>query len=369
MNVNFGNIYGNRAVLETLAGRVRTGTAAHAYLLEGAEGSGKHTLAMTLAAALCCTDGETVPCGQCSACRKILAKPCQSPDVYVLGDSEADDAKKTRSIGVAEVRELKSDVYIKPNDLERKIYVISHADRMTPQAQNALLKILEEPPETVIFFLLCENRAALLPTVRSRMQMLSMERFRDEVLLELLKAHEPAARALDKRDPEKLALFVRLAEGAYGRAAFYLQADGKQLQTDPAYDAHAGAEECLSCLFSAGETGGGTLLGTPVRVSRTELSLILARCGDTRERLRGLLDALCAAVRDLTACAVQSTGELLFYPHREQPEALAERCSTYALMRLYRSLAALREQLDSNPNVNLVQTAAAMALYELVNGR
>ncbi|MCQ2433480.1 MAG: hypothetical protein MJ175_12835 [Clostridia bacterium] len=375
MEVDFGRIFGNEALLDTLKKRVRTGTAAHAYLMEGPAGSGKRTLAVNLAAALCCEDENRVPCGHCIFCRKIFARPVQSPDVTVLGledEGSADDAKKsgakTKSIGVAEIRTLKNDAYIRPNDLERKIYIIGHADRMTAQAQNALLKILEEPPEAVMFFLLCENRAALLPTVRSRVQMLTMERFTDDRPHSPLITHEQQAPTLHTRAPDKPALFVRLAGGAYGRALYYLGANAKQLSQDPAYDAHSGAEACLACVFAGGDGTGNALLGESVRSTRTELFLLLGVWGDTRERLRGLLDALSAAVRDLTMCAKGCEGTLLFYPHTEQPEELSARCSTYSLMQLSVTLAALRERLDSNPNVTLVQSETAMALYRLQNG-
>ncbi len=363
MDVDFGAFWGNEGVKGTLAHKIRTRSAAHAYLLEGPPGSGKSTLAHILSAALCCENGDRVPCRQCVSCKKIFGD--RSPDLYLLGREETGDEKKTKSIGVAAIRELQADAYIRPNDLERKLYIISHAERMTEQAQNALLKILEEPPETVIFFLLCEKKNALLSTVRSRVQTLTMERFTDDALYRLLTEHEGKAGTLAKQDPSHLRLLVRLANGAYGRALAYLSATRKELNADAAYDAHEGAVRCLACLFGEGAGSDSGPLGGSPRCSYTALSGVLATRCDTRDRLRGVLSALMEAVRDLTACKLQIETPFLFYTEPEQPTALSERCTLLELYRLHTRLTVHMASLDANPNVALVRGAVAEALLAL----
>lgn len=379
--IDLSRLYGNEALKATLIRAVTEGRTSHAYLLEGGFGAGKTTLAFLFSAALCCAHPQTRPCMQCPSCKKILR--AQSPDLCVLGidalpfaqEEEGRSANtipastaltKTKSIGVEAVRMLKSDVYIRPNDLDYKLYIIGHAERMTVQAQNALLKILEEPPEGAIFFLLCENRAALLPTVLSRVQRLTMEAFSDETLLKLLVEHDRDASSLARNDEETLRLYVRLADGSYGRAVRYIHAQKKELKNDAAYDAHEGAAQILGILFSDVLTDDSPVLSMgnnapSIRPTRTALMSYIAdridakrEGAEARERLRALVDALCAALRDLAMCEREVEGQLLFYPTRTQPSALSARCSAKTLSDTFRALTTLRADLQSNPNVGMV---------------
>ena len=164
----FDMLIGNDALRARLADDVRRATLSHAYIIEGAGGSGKKTLAQALCAALVCEhrDGVEFPCRTCLSCRKVFER--NSPDVICIGRGDK------ASIGVDDVRFLRSDALVPPNDGENKVYVIQDADTMTDAAQNALLLTLEEPPPYVLFLLLCENAASLLETVRSRAVRLRM---------------------------------------------------------------------------------------------------------------------------------------------------------------------------------------------------
>lgn len=383
--IDFSRLYGNEALKAALIRAVTENRTSHAYLLEGGFGTGKTTLAFLFAAALCCESGTTRPCMACPSCKKILR--AQSPDLCLIGidtlpfaeegDNPAAAAPltKTKSIGVDAVRLLKSDVYIRPNDLDYKLYIIGHAERMTPQAQNSLLKILEEPPAGAIFFLLCENRAALLPTVLSRVQRLTMESFSDDVLFRLLTEHDHDAAALARTDEDALRLYIRLADGSYGRASRYVHAQKKELKSDTAYDAHEGAAEILDIVFSDVLTNDSPVLSqrggaSAVRPTTTALMAYITdrmdarkEGGDARERLRALIDALCTAVRDLSVCASGTEGHLLFYPTAAQPQILSERCSAKTLSDTFRALSELRADLSSNPNVGmLIMTLSGILL-------
>lgn len=137
----------------------------HAILLEG-EGS---ALAKRLAmAALCSAPPAARPCGECPHCRKVLAGI--HPDCTIL-----EGGTSPRSLSVDAIRQMRADAFIKPNEAASKVYLLLQAQAMSPQAQNALLNILEEPPARVYFFLTCPNAAQLLPTVRSRMQCFAVE--------------------------------------------------------------------------------------------------------------------------------------------------------------------------------------------------
>ena len=136
----------------------------HAYLLTGPEGEERDAAACRLAAALLCAAAEP-PCGQCRDCRKVLAGT--HPDVIRVG-REKRDGDLRREILVGQIRQMTADAALAPNEAERKVYIIDQADRMNQQAQNALLKALEDPPGHACFILCAASADALLSTVRSR---------------------------------------------------------------------------------------------------------------------------------------------------------------------------------------------------------
>ena len=172
METAFPDLVGNRALAARLDGEIRSGKLSHAYILAGPAGSGKHTLALRIAMALSCENrkipGVPLPCMTCPSCRKILSG--NSPDYIRVAKD-----KGRATLGVEAIRFLREDVLIAPNDTDTKIYVIEDAETMTPQAQNALLLTLEEPPQYVLFLLLAANTENLLETVRSRAPVLRME--------------------------------------------------------------------------------------------------------------------------------------------------------------------------------------------------
>ena len=152
--VIFPQLIGNSRIKNILGGDIARGTMGHAYILVGPAGSGKHTAALSIASALACEyrkDGKNpLPCGKCLACRKIAEGV--SPDVSFIRRAE-----DRATLGVSIIRELREDLYIAPNENEKKVYIIEEADRMTDEAQNALLLSLESPPPYVVFLLLTQN--------------------------------------------------------------------------------------------------------------------------------------------------------------------------------------------------------------------
>ena len=152
-------LLGNEALKERLTEGLRSGRLSHSYLLTGPEGSGKRTLARLLAAAMECR-GTPRPCGVCPACRKVLSG--NHPDVITVDDPDH------KQVPVDCIRAARSELFIRPNEGEKKVLLIPRAGDMNPAAQNALLKVLEEPPSYGVFLLLAPSPEALLPTIRSR---------------------------------------------------------------------------------------------------------------------------------------------------------------------------------------------------------
>lgn len=169
----FDGFTGNESLKQQLSLAVEQNRLPHAVILEGPPGSGKRTLAGILARACVCTAQGERPCGVCPAC--IKAKAGSHPDIITESGGTA-----ARSFHVDAVRRIRSDAYIKPNEANRKVYCLFEAQTMSEQAQNALLKILEEPPEGILFLLTCPSASALLPTIRSRALILTLEARRQD---------------------------------------------------------------------------------------------------------------------------------------------------------------------------------------------
>lgn len=158
---DFGAIVGHEQIINHMKNSILQDKVSHAYVLVGEAGAGKKTLANVYAMALQCEDGGAVPCKTCDSCKKANSK--NHPDIIYV------EHEKSNSIGVDEIRsQVVDDVAIRPYNGRYKIYIISDADKMTPQAQNAILKTIEEPPDYAVFLLLTTNIDALLPTIRSR---------------------------------------------------------------------------------------------------------------------------------------------------------------------------------------------------------
>ncbi|MCL2843279.1 MAG: hypothetical protein FWE28_07435 [Oscillospiraceae bacterium] len=143
------------------------GPLAHAYLISGDSAENRGGLAMLMARSLVCVASGGRPCDACVACEKAQRE--SHPDIIIVAPIDG-----KREIPVAAVRDVVANAPTLPNEAEHKVYLINPAEAMNPSAQNAILKVLEEPPSFVTFLLLAENPLALLPTVRSRCVTLSL---------------------------------------------------------------------------------------------------------------------------------------------------------------------------------------------------
>lgn len=202
----FDNLYGNTENIKMFSDLIAQGRLSHAYMLHGAHGSGKKTMALAIAEALAKDSSEDLRA-------RILTERC--PDVSII--RRPNDRK---TMGVATIRDFISTIPLSPSDLDFKMYIIDQADTMTPQAQNALLKVLEEPPKNTYIMLLCENASSLLPTVRSRMQSVNMEHFQPNTLTEYFKAYRN-----EDVTSERFMFSAKLSDGAIGKTDELLKDD------------------------------------------------------------------------------------------------------------------------------------------------
>ena len=171
------------------------------WVISGPAGSGKHTLARILAAAILCK-GSPKPCGTCGPCRKVLKN--EHPDFITVEDPEH------KTIAVKIVRSIRDDMFIRPNESDYKIYLF--AQDLGMEGQNALLKVLEEPPKYGVFILLTDNPEKLLPTVRSRCTELALTAVPPAQMGQYLREHYP------KASDEDLAAAITRSGGWLGQA-------------------------------------------------------------------------------------------------------------------------------------------------------
>lgn len=206
--MGFEGLLGNDRLKENMARSLRRGRVSHFYLISGPAGSGKRTLARLLAAAVLCKN-EDKPCLNCPACRKVMAG--SHPDFITVDDPE----KKTVPVDL--IRKARADIYIQPNEADRKIYMFPRAQDMGIPGQNALLKVLEEPPSYGVFILLSDNPEKLLPTVRSRCTELALRSLPENILKTQLVKEFPQAQ------PEDIAGAVSRSGGYLGQAKALLE--------------------------------------------------------------------------------------------------------------------------------------------------
>ncbi len=156
----FKDIIGHEQIIGHMQNAIRQKKISHAYLLCGDAGSGKRLVAEAFAKAVLCEEGGIEACGKCKSCKQ--AESGNHPDIRAV-------VREKTTLGVKEIREqVTADVQIKPYSSEYKIYLIDEAEKMTEEAQNALLKTIEEPPEYAVFLLMVDRQELLLSTVLSR---------------------------------------------------------------------------------------------------------------------------------------------------------------------------------------------------------
>src|SRR5215210_7942009 len=200
----FGGIVGQEPVVRTLRRAIETDRVSHAYLFSGPRGTGKTSTAKVLAMGLNCEKGPTPePDGTCVSCRAIVGN--SSIDVLEM------DAASNR--GIDEIRDLRDKVNLAPAAGRMKVYIIDEVHMLTAEAFNALLKMLEEPPEHVVFVLATTEKHKVLPTIISRCQSFDFRRPSVETLVGKL---EEISRAEDiEVEPEALTVIAREGRGSF----------------------------------------------------------------------------------------------------------------------------------------------------------
>jgi DNA polymerase-3 subunit gamma/tau len=347
---SFSEIVGQQHVTRTLENAIRSGRVAHAYIFSGVRGVGKTTTARILAKALNCVKGSTPePCNQCDSCREIAAGT--SLDVIEI------DAASNR--GIDQIRELREMVRYAPASSRNKVVILDEAHMLTPEASNALLKTLEEPPDKVIFVLATTQPEELEETIRSRAQHFH---FRALAFSEIAQALERIGQKEGLTiEPGALAVMARAAEGSL-RDALSLLEQARAYCGATITDAQAREllgvvpEEVLDELVGAVRAGSAERVLALVHRLLTDGRNLQHFCREAIGHFRNLLVArVCGADSDLIAATADQR------PHLAR---LAEQFTEEDLTRYFQLLLATDDDLRRKPDPRL---HLEMGLLRLVN--
>lgn len=321
--MNFDGFAGNGDVKRRLSQLLSGGRLPHAILLEGPQGSGRKTLARLIAAALVCTDDGERPCTRCAACKKSMAR--SHPDIKELENADG------KIISVDKVRNIRADIFVLPNESAYKIYLIPDAQAMNEQAQNALLKILEEPPAHGFFILTCRSRHELIPTVLSRSAVFTLSG------VEHGEAADFVSRILPDISKEALLEAAAVWDGVIG-----MMLDG--LQSGRLEQSVGLAADVTRAIVANGEL---------------ELLLLTAGVEKDKELFRSVLSLLKLIFRDaltlssgcapISGCAVEA-------------RLLAARLTAAQLLKLIEHIEKMSDGLQRNVNYSLLLTCFCYGL-------
>ncbi len=314
----YSDIVGHEDTIKYLKSTIASDMVGHAYLIEGAPGSGKGMLADAYAAALVCETGGEEACGNCHACHQALQHT--HPDIiYVTHEKPA-------TISVDDIRgQLVGDAWVRPYYGGRKVYIVEQAELMNAQAQNALLKTLEEPPAYVVILLLTTNADAFLDTIRSRCQKIKLQPLPDTVVTDYLMQREQL--------PDYQArLCAAFAQGSIGKAL----------------------ELARSESFNSIMQSALNLVKRAKDMDMTQIQAAVKEAAGYKLQLQDYLDILAVWYRDvLYFKATQKPDRLIFRDELQQIRLHAQKSSYEGLEEIVQALAKAKRRLDAGVNQDL----------------
>lgn len=326
----FKDIVGQEQLREHLENAIRLNKVSHAYIINGERSSGKEFIAKTFAMALQCENRQdTEPCHECHSCKQALS--ANQPDIIFLTH------EKPNTISVDDIRsQINGDVAIKPYSSPKKIYIINEGEKMTVQAQNALLKTLEEPPEYAVIIILTANANALLSTILSRCVLLNMKPVKDEQIKKYLMENMEI--------PDyKADVCVAFARGNLGKA--------RLLANSEEFDKVK--EEALSLLKNIND------------MEINEVVTAIKKINDYKFDVNDYLDIFSIWYRDvLLFKATHDANHLIFREEIQYIKKVADKSTYEGIETIIESLEKSKQRLKANVNFDLTMELLLLTIKE-----
>ena len=326
---SFKDVVGHKDILKYISSAVENNRVSHAYILNGERGSGKKMLANLFAMTLLCETGDNEPCGKCHSCKQALSD--NHPDIIHVTH------EKPNTISVDDIRaQINNDVGIKPYSGPYKIYIVNEAEKMTPQAQNAILKTLEEPPAYAVILLLTTNVNSLLPTILSRCVILNMKPVADELVKKYLmeQLHVPDYKA---------EVCVAFARGNIGKAK-----------------ALASSED-----FENVKSEALSLLKYIKDMELNEIIAAIRKITEYKLEINDYLDIFAIWYRDvLLFKATNDVNHLVFREEIQTLRRTAQRSSYEGIETIIEALDTAKKRLDANVNFDLTMELLMLTIQE-----
>lgn len=343
MKKYFPKLLGNDESKSRLGNSIENETVPHAFLIGGPSGSGKTTLAYEIAAALNCEEknAPTLPCGNCNRCRRIYDG--NFPDLKILSK---ESSKAT--LGVEAVKQFREDMFLSPTESNTKIYIIDDAESMTVEAQNSLLKVLEEPPENVIILLLTKESDRILTTIKSRTQYIAMTRFDEDELRNLLINRSLEARIMARDDAKRFEGIIMSAGGQLGVAERLID---KRLSEENEQN----RQDVLAFINAIGQ-----------RTSYADIYSAVMSLPTKRTELLWALERLISALRDLILLKFDKNARMIFYTSREDATTISKEISSRRLLAVFDSINHAHELCNMNANVQNILSSLSSNLLKSV---
>ena len=325
----FTDIVGQEQLKEHLQNAIAMNKVSHAYIINGERNAGKEFIARVFAMALQCEKKEAEPCGECHSCKQALSN--NQPDIIYISH------EKPNTIRVEDIRaQINNDIVIKPYSSPRKIYIVNEGEKMTPQAQNALLKTLEEPPEYAVILILTTNVEALLPTVLSRCVVLNMKPVSDALVKKYLMEQ------LGVPD-YKANICVAFARGNIGKAKLLASSEEFEKVKD----------EAISLVKNIND------------MEIHEIVKAIKKISEYKFDVNDYLDILMAWYRDvLFFKATKDVNSLVFKEEIQQIMRVSDRSTYEGIETIVNALQSAKKRLEANVNFDLTMELLLLAIQE-----
>lgn len=326
--MNFNDVIGQSEVINRLKAQIKNNKIGHAFIFSGPKGIGKKTVAEIFASIVLCKNGsEDGNCGTCRECR--LFRGGSNPDFYHIKTEK-------NSIGVEEIRSMQKDVYIKPLYSPKKVYLIEEAEKMTVQAQNCLLKTLEEPPLYAIIIMTTSNCQSLLETIRSRSVIYN---FKKNTFYEVKKY------LIDnkKADINEASFIASYADGVIGKAKELLESsEFKELR-----------EKTIGILLKLNES------------NLKDIFFAYDFFEENKEKIQEILDIMLIFYRDVLVAKKFGNEKMLI--NLDKKDIILKNLNNFSTEKIYKNIEVINDfgnNIKKNVNYQLAVEVMLMKLQE-----